>query len=493
MRKIIVSILLVVALSVTAYAYDCSDEHAVCPMARFNDLSPDIWCHEGLDFVISRGYMQGKTETMFVSNGSMTRAMVVTVLYRIAADRGLPSDGAFYLPFSDVGRDAWFYDALCWAYKHDIAKGFTADKFAPNASVTREQITLFLSRFAAFSGESVTPRGNIGVFTDVAALSAESRSAISWAVGEGILYGYSDGSFRPKACATRAHFAVMLQRWLDENKCTDHIFGLKEVALEPTCTENGRYEQVCTVCGYKSIGVIPAVGHSYGEKHIGIAPTCISEGAYVKVCVNCGDVMTVEAIPVTGHSYVERTVKAASCTETGIKQRSCTVCGNTVSETIPKTAHKFVNGRCACGAYEKTARKITSPVSGDKVIIYNPACGCAIGTATFGDKLACVAVSVSGDSLGYTPNGGAAIMSIELDGSGFYLKSSDGKYLTSTSDGDTLFFGSDKSNALWVLDGGRIKNKSSSQYIECYADSFTCYGYSSRYADRYTMELYKLS
>lgn len=501
MKKItiITALLLVFSLAFTlcASAYDCLEKYDTCPMERFVDLQGDMWCHEGLDFVISKGYMLGKSETRFVPNGSMTRAMVVTVLYRIAGDVGARTDKASSLPFKDAPEDAWFYDALRWAYKHDIAKGFSETKFGPDLTVTREQITLFLSRFAAFSGKNVNARGDIGIFNDVSALSNESQSAISWAVGEGVLYGYSNGEFRPKNPATRAHFAVMLQRWLDSD-CAQHSYGLKEVTLKPTCTENGRYEQACTVCGHKEIGVVSATGHSYGEKQIGTAPTCTKTGTYVKVCRNCGESMFVETAPTTEHRYVEKLVKAPSCTSTGLKQKTCTVCGNTVSTAVPMTAHKFVNGRCSCGAYENTAAKVTSIGSGDKVIIYNPASGTAMGASSLNNKLACVSVSVTANSLGYAPGDDIAILTAEKSGSGFYLKNIAGKYLATSDSGNSLFFSNDKSYALWVSENGRIKNISlssggSSQYIECYAGNFNCYGYSSKYADTYTMELYKVT
>lgn len=498
-KTVITALILTFSLvfSVCASAYTCSGKYDICPMEKYSDLPSDIWCHEGLDFVISRGYMVGKSETHFVPNGSMTRAMVVTVLYRIADDAGAETDKASSLPFSDAPKNAWFYDALCWAYKHDIAKGFSETKFGPNMTVTREQITLFLSRFASFSGESVTARGDIGIFNDVSGLSSESRKAISWAVGEGILYGYSNGEFRPKNLATRAHFAVMLQRWLGDS-CTQHSYGLKEVTLKPTCTENGRYERVCSVCGHKEIGVISAMGHSYGDMQIGTAPTCIKTGTYVKVCRNCGDAEVIGTVAMTAHSYTQKIVKEPSCIETGTVLKTCTVCGKTVSESVPMTEHKFINGKCSCGVYEKTAIKVTSLNNDDKVIIYNPACKYAMGTASVNNKLACVSVSVSGNRLGYATNDTVAVLSVEKSGSGFYLKNSAGRYLTTSSEGYSLFFSNDKSNALWVLDGGKIINSTvtsgdTKAYIECYADCFTCYGYSSRYDERYIMELYKVT
>lgn len=498
MRKIFVAILLVLSLTAAALAqgYDCSGRYDVCPMSKFSDLDENIWCHEGLDFVISHGYMKGKTEDRFVPDGSMTRAMVIAVLYRIAEDTGKDVKGASSLPFKDVSNDAWFYKELCWAYKNNIAKGFTDTKFAPNRTVTREQITLFLSRFAVYIGEEVKASGDISRFSDVSKLSAESKKAISWAVSEGILNGYPNGELRPKATATRAHFAVMIQRWLSD-ECSQHSFGLKEVSVMPTCTEDGRYVQACSVCGYKLTGVIPATGHHYGEKKIGTAASCTRTGTYVKICENCGDVLVVEPIPKREHSFREKQIKAATCTETGTVQKTCTVCGLTYTETVPMTAHNFENGKCACGACEMTAVKISTPGDGDRIVIYNPSGKVCMGSATANNKLSCVNAVVSGDTLGYAANDGVSVLTAEKSGSGFYLKNTDGKYLSTYSTGESLFFSSINSNALWILDGGRIKNSTavydnSPQYIECYAGSFTCYGYSSKNPDHYLMELYKV-
>lgn len=504
-----------------------------CPMEKFSDLPADIWCHEGLDFVLSRGYMQGKTEELFAPDSGMTRAMTVTVLHRVASDLGMDMSAVNSLPFRDTPKGAWYYDALCWAYNMGIAKGFSDDVFAPDSTVTREQITLFLSRFAEMSGDDSIVTAMPRAFSDTANLSPESQNAISWAVNKGILNGYSDGTMRPKNTASRAHFASMLERWLS-NRCAEHeymlisevcadcktagrasyvctVCGTEKTVITPfgehrfsvnltvqnaSCTENGSYERFCESCGYRETGIIPASGHRYGDKQIGIAPTCTETGSYVKVCADCGNVLYVDTAPKTAHSYDSSVVKVPSCTEKGILQKTCTVCGKTLTEEIPVTAHSFVSGRCTCGAVQMTATKLNSLSDGCKVVIYNHANGCCIGLEAVNNKLGCVNANASGGNIIFA-NGEAAVLTAEEYGGGYYFKTSDGRYLASSHEGGALFLSHSKTDALWVLGSDRIKNATANlngtaQYIECYSGAFTCYGYSAKNADSFVMEFYKL-
>lgn len=521
----------------TAYSYKENSETVperidICPMERFSDLPADIWCHEGLDFVLSRGYMQGKTQTVFAPDSGMTRAMIVTVLHRVASDLGMPESADTTLPFKDTPRGAWYYDALCWAYNMGIAKGFNGEVFAPDSTVTREQITLFISRFAQMSGDDVSYAAQLA-FSDTANLPAESQKAISWAVENEILNGYPDGAMRPKNTASRAHFASMLERWLS-NRCEEHeyrlvsevhadcktagranyvctVCGAEKTVITPfgehrfsvnmtvqnaTCTENGSYERFCETCGYRETGIIPASGHRYGDKQIGKAPTCTEAGTYVKVCADCGSVLYVGTAPKTAHSYDSSVVEAPSCTEKGILRKTCTVCGKTLTEEIPATAHSFVSGKCACGAVQMTAAKIDSLSDGYKVVIYNRANGCCIGLEALNNKLGCVSANASGGNIVFA-NGEAAVLTAEEYGGGYYFKTPDGRYLASSKEGGALFLSHSKTDALWVIDSGRIKNATANlngtaQYIECYSGAFTCYGYSAKNADSFVMEFYKV-
>lgn len=567
MRKysVLIALILIIALSTTAFAanYDSVEKthgtHASpgitvyvysengksitktenevidkCPMEKFSDLYSNIWCHEGLDFVLSKGYMLGKDNTSFDPDGSMTRAMIVTVLHRIAGDLGLDVKPHGKVPFADTPVGAWYYDALTWAYNNNIAKGFTEKSFAPNATVTREQITLFISRFAKFIGDDTSSKGDISKFSDVKTLSAESKTAIAWAVGKGILKGYDSGEIRPAATATRAHFASMLQRWMD-GRCTEHdyvltksedesctvdgskyyecsvcgaekyvrvpakghSYGSKEIVTSPTCTSDGKYVQTCSECGYKVLEAIPATGHSYGEKQIGKPASCTEQGTYIKVCSSCGDELSVGSIPVTEHNYIEKIAVQPSCTETGTKQKTCSECGAVLTMEIPMLAHNYVDGVCdMCGRLEREAAKVETLKNGDCVIVFNPKCGLCLGTSEEGIGVSAVPASAKDNKVSI--ENGAAVLTVEMNDGSFYLKSSDGKYLTcvQTDNGSELCFSERKADCgLWRLSDGYIINVGTvvdgeEQYIECSNNCFKCYELTSK-TDNYMMELYK--
>lgn len=441
MRKssILIVLLLVFALSTTAFAatYDTIETthgtHAnpgitvytysadgktitektaetinVCPMTKFSDLKTVDWSHKGIDFVLSHGYMNGTSDTKFEPNGSMTRAMIVTVLYRVADDMGLVTGKTGAVPFTDVKSGIWYADAIKWAYASNVAKGVDKKTFAPDASVTREQITLFICRFAKLIGDDVSAKGDISKFSDVAKLSSESKSAISWAVGKDIVKGIGNGKIGPKDTATRAQFATMLQRWLD-GRCTGHdyvlsksvkatckadggkyyvcsicgaekyvripsdghSYGKKTVINAPTCTENGTYERVCKDCGKKITGTLPASGHDYDKNTIIQKPTCTEEGISEQICLNCGH-RIMESIPATGHSYgVKEVTKAPTCTENGIYEQTCADCGKKITGIVPANGHNYgekKTGKAASCTEEGTYIKECS-VCGNTVIV----------------------------------------------------------------------------------------------------------------------------
>lgn len=341
----------------------------VCPMTKYSDLKAVNWSHEGIDFVLSHGYMNGTSETRFEPDGSMTRAMVVTVLYRAGQNIGIDTSASGKLPFADVQNGKWYTDAIKWAYKNDIAKGVSDKSFSPNTSVTREQITLFISRFAKFIGDDVSKGGSISKFSDVLKLSAESKSAISWAVGNGILKGYENGKIGPKDTATRAQFAAMLQRWMD-GRCTSHDYVLSKT-LEASCTSDGANYYVCKNCSAEKYIKVPACGHNFGDKKIKKAASCTEDGSYERVCKNCGDKITGK-VSATGHKYGDKvTVQEPGCTKDGAYEQICTKCGHRVSGSIPATDHKYglkeVTKAPTCtedGTYEQVCVNCGNKLSG---------------------------------------------------------------------------------------------------------------------------------
>lgn len=176
----------------------------------FTDVSYSDWFSSDVRFVYERKLFQGMTATTFSPGTKMNRAMLATVLCRLAgADGSAPSAG-----FSDVADSAWYAGAVNWAASAGIVTGMGDGTYAPDANVTREQMAVMLYRYARdFAGLPVPANGDLTAFPDRAAISSWARDALSWAVGHGILNGYNDGTLSPGGTASRAEVAAMLQRF----------------------------------------------------------------------------------------------------------------------------------------------------------------------------------------------------------------------------------------------------------------------------------------
>ncbi len=180
--------------------------------AAFTDIAGH-WAKDFICFATEQGLFQGVTETTFVPDGAMSRAMAVTVLYRLAGEPEVTGETAF----TDVNEEAYYYRALLWASQNKIVKGMTGTAFAPNASVTREQLVTFLYRYAKLQGEDVTVTGELKGYTDTDKLGDFAMEAMTWAVENEIINGMGGGKLAPKDTATRAQFATVLMRFLDKN------------------------------------------------------------------------------------------------------------------------------------------------------------------------------------------------------------------------------------------------------------------------------------
>lgn len=180
-----------------------------CPSAPFRDVTQDAWYHEGIDFAVSHGLMKGVSPDMFQPNGSMTRAQMVTVLYRLA---GAPEvEGT--VPFTDVQTDQYYSDALIWAYGNGITKGITGQRFAPNAPVTREQMAAFFARYAQYEGKTVAAKGNLDDYGDGETVRTYAKESMIWAVEAGLICGMPGKLLYPGTAATRAQAAQILMRY----------------------------------------------------------------------------------------------------------------------------------------------------------------------------------------------------------------------------------------------------------------------------------------
>lgn len=145
------------------------DGGAGCPGRQFGDMPPAAnWAHEGIDFAVSRGLFAGVSETRFDPAGSMTRAMVVSVLYRLDG-RQKPQTAA---PFTDVRPGQWYAEAVAWAAENNIVAGVGNGKFDPNGKVTREQLAAILYRYARWKGYSVDARADLSRYPDAEKVGA---------------------------------------------------------------------------------------------------------------------------------------------------------------------------------------------------------------------------------------------------------------------------------------------------------------------------------
>ena len=177
----------------------------------FTDLSSSDWYYSAVCFAYENGLFKGLSETLFSPGTNMNRAMLATVLCRLAGAEGasVPSAG-----FSDVASSAWYADAVNWAAQAGIVNGMGDGTFAPDESVTREQMASMLYRYAKdYRGMAVAPSGILEGFSDHTAISSWAQEAVSWAVGCGIMNGYNDGTLGPARTASRAEVAAMLQRF----------------------------------------------------------------------------------------------------------------------------------------------------------------------------------------------------------------------------------------------------------------------------------------
>ena len=174
----------------------------------FEDTPEGAWYYGAVSYVYSNGLMDGTGAAAFEPEANMTRAMLVTILWRMEGEPVVN----YLMPFNDVDGSAWYAEAVRWAASEGIVTGVSATEFAPNAEITREQLAAILYRYA---GAPVGGGMAVSEFTDGASVSDYAADAVTWALSEGILTGMGDGTLAPQGTATRAHAAAMLMRFAE--------------------------------------------------------------------------------------------------------------------------------------------------------------------------------------------------------------------------------------------------------------------------------------
>lgn len=176
----------------------------------FTDVKTTDWFFEDVSYVYNNDIMNGTSATTFDPNATLTRAMVVTMLYRIEGEPFV----SYSSSFKDVPSGQWYTDAVAWAAKNNIVNGFDASTFGPGRAITREQLAAILYRYADYKGQSTSGSASLSKFYDSSKVSSYAEDAMEWAVYEGIINGDA-GYLKPAGTATRAEAAAMFHRYLE--------------------------------------------------------------------------------------------------------------------------------------------------------------------------------------------------------------------------------------------------------------------------------------
>lgn len=192
----------------------CSACGAASPGAsavnKFTDVNKNAWYYKAVRYVVQTGLFSGVSNTSFVPDGTMTRAMMVTVLWRLA---GRPTTVA-YNPFQDVAPGMYYTEAVVWAYHQGIAAGMTKKTFEPDLDITREQMATFLYRY---SGAIQLSLNSLHEFNDRESISQYAILPMAWAVSKGLIKGMPGNLLEPAGTATRAQVATILQRYVQNS------------------------------------------------------------------------------------------------------------------------------------------------------------------------------------------------------------------------------------------------------------------------------------
>ena len=182
-----------------------------CPSDQFVDVQNSIpMIHEAVDYMVGSGYMNGMSQTMFGPNVELNRAMMVTILYRIAGNPAVEGAPAF----TDVPAGQFYTDAVVWAIANGITNGVSATLFAPGKSLTRQELVTFLYRFAGVMGYDRTATTDLSAYTDTNKIQPYAVEAFQWAVASGIVNGTSETTLHPENTTTRAQICIMVTRLL---------------------------------------------------------------------------------------------------------------------------------------------------------------------------------------------------------------------------------------------------------------------------------------
>ncbi len=178
-------------------------------LPSFSDVKETRWSYGPIMYAVEKGYMNGTGGGKFSPDGTLTRAMVVTVLYRREGEPDITEDNGF----DDVKEGEWFTDAVSWAKESGVVKGLTETTFGPSVNISREQLATMLYRYSVYLFGAAEETADLSVFPDHSKVSVWAEDAVSWASGAGLIKGTDKGYIDPKGNATREQFAAIAERF----------------------------------------------------------------------------------------------------------------------------------------------------------------------------------------------------------------------------------------------------------------------------------------
>lgn len=181
-----------------------------CP---FTDVTEADWFYDAVAYAYENGLMNGTGNNLFNPTGLTSRAMIVTILYRL---EGSPKSSGKN-PFTDVASGTWYTDAVIWAAEKGVVDGYGNGKFGPNDEITREQMATILYKYSKFKGDDVSAKADLSKFADHGQISDWAKTQLSWANAKGLITGRSATSIAPTGKAMRSEAATILQRFCTMN------------------------------------------------------------------------------------------------------------------------------------------------------------------------------------------------------------------------------------------------------------------------------------
>ena len=183
-----------------------------CALAALVDAPAESeWSHEGIEYCVKHGLMTGVDAKHFSPDSTMTRAMMVTVLYRVA---GSPDVTGYTNPFNDL-TESWYRNAVIWAYHMGVTDGVKADRFAPDQLVSREPLVSMLYRSRQLTMATPALMSALHPFKDASQISSWAEEPMRWAVTSGVITGTSSTKLSPDGSANRAQMATILMRFVN--------------------------------------------------------------------------------------------------------------------------------------------------------------------------------------------------------------------------------------------------------------------------------------